>query len=692
MNHIYRLIWNSALNLWQVAGETARGGGKTGRSRRRRRLGMLVGLLGTPFVQAVELPQGGAITAGAGSIGQNGNHLTITQNSHKLAIDWQRFSIGEGGQVSFVQPGANAVALNRVLGQDPSRILGTLSANGQVFLLNPNGVLFGGSARVDVGGLVASTLDLANDDFLDGRYRFTGGGPRGSVANQGSITAGQGGYAALLAAEVSNQGTIRATLGTVLLGAGDQIALQLDGPSLVGYSVDKGTLRALAENRQLIEADGGRVILTAKAADALSQAVVNNTGVVQARRIAERGGTILLLGDMDVGVTQVSGTLDASAPTGGDGGFIETSAARVKVADEARITTVSPQGKAGTWLIDPNDYVIAASGGDISGATLSSNLAGGDIQIATTTAGTAGSGDIVVNDTVTWSSNKLTLSAHRNIEVNQTLNGSGTAQLALEYGLGSNDGKIGGMAADYIVRAPVNLPAGQNFSTRLGSSGTLNTYTVITNLGAEGSKTGTDLQGISGNGGNYYALGADIDATETASWNSGQGFEPLSFGRQFHGLGHSIANLTINRPASNQVGLFRSLSSSFVVIRDVGLMNIDVTGNEMVGGLAGSNAGTITNSYATGRVTANGKLVGGLIGYNVGTMLNSHYDIDNLSINGASMQTEGGLYHVQYQDWLSHGKKLDIADYLSLPFKNGYYEIGSLQGFKDLLGFAGNSS
>ncbi len=151
-----------------------------------------------------------------------GNAVTIDQSSARLAINWQSFDIGSGESVTFNQPSSQAIALNRILGQDPSTILGKLSANGQVFLLNPNGVLFGAGAQVDVGGIVASTLSLSNDDFLAGRYTFAGRrlGLRG-VVNRGTIEAAQGGYVAFIAPSVANEGVIRANGGTVALGAGE---------------------------------------------------------------------------------------------------------------------------------------------------------------------------------------------------------------------------------------------------------------------------------------------------------------------------------------------------------------------------------------------------------------------------------------------------------------------------------------
>ena len=192
-------------------------------------------------------------------------------------------------------------------------------------------MLFGAGSQVNVGGLVSSTLGMSNADFMAGSNTFTGNGSRASIVNQGNLTAAAGGYLALLAPEVRNEGVMTASLGTALLAAGNKVTLNLNNGSLLGYSIDQGAINALADNKQLIKADGGQVLLSAKAMDALTTATVNNTGVIEAKTIQNKAGRIMLMGDMAHGTVNVGGTLDASAPTAGNGGFIETSAATVKI-------------------------------------------------------------------------------------------------------------------------------------------------------------------------------------------------------------------------------------------------------------------------------------------------------------------------------------------------------------------------
>ncbi|ROZ81310.1 filamentous hemagglutinin N-terminal domain-containing protein, partial [Pseudomonas sp. SSM44] len=160
-------------------------------------------------LHAADLPTGGNIVGGSGSISQDGNSLNVQQNSDKLITNWDSFDIGAGNTVNFYQPGSNSVALNRVIGEDASAIYGNLNANGKVFLVNPNGVLFGQGAAVNVGALVASTLSLSDEDFNNGNYQFQGDGNNAAVINRGSLKADNG-TVALLGGQVSNQGIIQA--------------------------------------------------------------------------------------------------------------------------------------------------------------------------------------------------------------------------------------------------------------------------------------------------------------------------------------------------------------------------------------------------------------------------------------------------------------------------------------------------
>ena len=385
---------------------------------------LMVASLANPAAAAAQtLPGGGRVAAGEASIATGPQTLTVTQSSQRAVIDWQSFSIGANNRVVFDQPNSTAVALNRVLGADPSVILGSLTANGRVFLVNGNGILFGRGASVNVGGLVASALDIANADFMAGNHRFGGGGGGGAIGNDGAIIA-DGGHVALLGADVANNGLIEARFGTVVLAAGEAITLDVAGDGLLNVAVEAGAVNALVRNGGVLRADGGRVVMTASGAGSLLHTAVNNTGIVEARTLENRQGSILLLADMSSGTVNAAGVLDASVIGSGNGGFIETSAARVMVADDVRVTTAAASGTAGTWLIDPADFTIGA-GGNISGATLSAQLVNNSVTISTIPLPgdtTGGNGDIFVNEAVSWSAagppTTLTLNAFRDVNIN----------------------------------------------------------------------------------------------------------------------------------------------------------------------------------------------------------------------------------------------------------------------------------
>ena len=185
--------------------------------------------------RALAQPVGASVVAGQAQISTSGATTLISQSTNKAIINWQDFSVGAGAAVQFNQPNAASITLNRVTGANISNIEGAVRANGQVWLLNPNGVLFGNNARINVGGLLATTSDIANNNFLEGRYDFTGG--KNSIINKGSITASSGGSVVLSAPTVINHGLIQANAGHVVLGGTDTFTVDFNGDHLLSYAV-----------------------------------------------------------------------------------------------------------------------------------------------------------------------------------------------------------------------------------------------------------------------------------------------------------------------------------------------------------------------------------------------------------------------------------------------------------------------
>lgn len=326
---------------------------------------------GAPAALA-QSPSGGSVAQGSATIfTPSMNSTLVNVTSSKAVINWNSFSIGNGNLVQFIQPSASAVTLNRVTGGTSSNIAGNLLANGQIFLVNPNGIFFTSTASVNVGGLIASTLNIADSDFMAGNYVFTkdGGSPLGQVVNNGNITTSTGGFAALFGEQVTNgaTGVISSPSGKVALGVGEKITVSFDSNQLLSFTVDQKAVasNAYATNNGQLLADGGSVQMTAGVANALSGAVVNQNGVIRAAGVSTRNGEVILSadgGDVEIGAAS---TIEAGALTGAPVASINIQAqngGNIIVHDGSSITA---NGAAGANL------VISTSGTVSLGGTIS---------------------------------------------------------------------------------------------------------------------------------------------------------------------------------------------------------------------------------------------------------------------------------------------------------------------------------
>jgi len=632
-------------------------------------------------------PSDGVVTSGSANITQNGSVTSINQFSQKASINWRTFSIAQGETVNFNQPNVNSITLNRIIGNEKTIINGALNANGQVWLLNSNGVLFGKNARVNTAGILASTKNLSDDDFNSDNYIFKGNSHE-SVINLGEIDITNSGYATLLANNVSNEGVITAVKGKVHLIGASEVSISLNGNSLVELTVKKGVLDALVENKGAVYAKGGEIYLTTNAVDELLKGVVNNTGVLEANSFDDLLGKIELFAHG--GEVQVGGILKAES------GFIETSGKEFKVSDDAII-------KAKQWLIDPVDITIESTGStsDLAGSSIKASFIESTLNAGTGVTLTA-TNDINVNENISWTDALFTLDATNDININAIMTASGTAGLTMKGNVlvGFNDGEATGFKgrvdlsiADIIING--------------------NTYKVITSLGSEGSTTGTDLQGINGASvydyDNYYirdnyVLGSNIDATVTSGWNAGEGFVPIDndgiFAGNFDGLGHTISNIFINRPTEDKVGLFGD--ARWNTIKNIAMTGTNITGKDKVGSLSGHNYSVdILNSFSTG--TVNGTdYVGGLTGYfDVGNIKNSHTTTivnGNSSVGGLAGYNNSSLFSNNYATGKITGLNNHIGGLVGLV-ESGYgsadisnnYATGEVSGIDYIGGLIGSS-
>ena len=725
MNKVYKTVWNKNLGCSQVTSELkkghCRGTKKSAEFKLKPIVQTLLGyarlslfslaLLPISVMASIydaQLPTGGNITVGSAQISQNNNTLNVHQNSQNVGINWDQFNIGREATVNFYQPNASSIAVNRVLDSNASKIMGKLNANGQVFLLNPNGVIFSKTAQVNVGGIVASTLNVNDGDIISGNFTLKNQGGKGKVENYGSVIA-NGGVVAFIAPTVINAGNVEADQGVIHFTAADQVTLRLQDGDLTEYQVDIGTLQGLIDNSGAVLANNGAVYLTAKARDNLSKVVVNHSGVIEANRLTQNAkGEIILLADMATGITTVSGSLKAEGQNGQDGGFIETSAANVKIDKNTQVSTQSTEGKTGTWLIDPTDFTIeggtaAKTGSGIGAKTLENNLHSTSVIIETQSTGNE-AGDIHVNADVTWNNaSTLTLKAHNDINVNANITSEHSdGKVALIYGQNNNQD------ANYHLAdgAKINLKAGQNFSTKKGGDATKN-YTVITELGTEGSVTAQDLQGINGDLAGNYVLGADIDANATKNWGAegDAGFNPLGnefdgeFSGYFDGLGHTVSNLTIDRPYNFGVGLFGYLQDAQV--RNVGVKNGSIQGDSFVGGLVGNSTNSlIENSFSHADVKGYGT-IGGLVGGNYDGKIQDSYATGDVT-GGAYSSYVGGLVggndnaHIKNSYATGNVTGDEIVGGLVGDNNNNAtiqrsYTTGDVTGIQNVGGLAGNS-
>lgn len=559
---------------------------------------LLVSTEAVAVLPAAAMPAQGTIVSGTGEILYptvgDPNTLIVSQESHRMIIDWNSFSLGADQEVRFDQAGGSASAvLNRVTGGASSTIAGRITAPGSIFLVNPNGILFSGTATVNVGGLVASALSIANDDFLNDRFSFRLASPESTatVNNQGDLASIEGGYIALLGPQVQNQGGIVAYFGTVMLGAGGAADLVLQTGGLVGMMLGPDSPAAgpnqLISNTGTIEAEGGLVHLSAAARNHFVGNVISQHGTVRAGTAHAQAGRVILeatgAGDVSIGsgaVLAASGTVDIVAPND------------VVIGGTIRRPTLDDYPNPDDDPFDDDieglgDITLRAGGSGTGDGTVRF-ISGGGIDWST------GEGDVI-------------------ILYNPVAAGTGSHKY-------ENPSDFG---------AYVTLPT--------GGFGALLPYMLVNNV--------QDLQDMSANVAGSYALGGDIDATESSAWNLAPpppdwdeeedgpppqvwlGFNPIGaeadpFVGVLDGRGHVIEGLFINRDDTASVGLFSSIGAAGRVV-SLGLENVDIRGQSHVGGLAGRNQGEISRTYVTGAVAGH-SATGGLVGSSTGTIRDTY--------------------------------------------------------------------
>lgn len=568
-------------------------------------------------------PSGGVVTSGDANISQAGKVTNISQSTQKASINWNKFDIASDETVNFKQPNSSSITLNRVVGNEKSIINGALNANGQVWIINSNGVLFGKGATINTSGLLATTKDISDADFQAGNNNFKGNSKE-SVINLGTIDVINSGSVILAANEVRNEGTIKAIRGKIHLAGADEYTVNLNGNSLVNLTVNKGVLDSLVKNSGTIISNGGEVYLTTNAVNELLKGVVNNTGVIEANSLAGITGHIELFAHG--GTANISGTIKAKD------GFVETSGKNLNVESTAKIETAK-------WLLDPTNMIISSSGGDsltgesVSATAIQNALSSADIELQATN-------NIAVNENITWSTDKqLKLSAD-SINVNAVIQNTnitnGGVFFNAEYTIFDSNGKV-----------------------------------IIHNIN-QLQWVNTALRGM-------YELGSNIDASDTSSWNGNKGWMPIGnidteFSGKFDGLGHTISNLTINRPDEDDIGLFGRVSAwNTRYIENINLKDVNIKGNNNVGALVGYGYDIhIENASTSGKIIGN-ENVGGLIGHMFYAPVTAKKSSSSVDVSG--VKNVGGL--VGYLDGSAVRESYATGDV------SGSENVGGLVGYNN---------
>jgi filamentous hemagglutinin family protein len=605
------------------------------------------------------LPSGGHFVAGNGSINGNATSLTINQTSNRGVIDWTGFSIGNGNRVT-IRNGMGAT-LNRVTGADPSLILGTLSATGSVYLINPQGVVIGNNGVVAAGGrFVASTLGTDNASFMNGGPLTLSGTTNASVINLGKIASSHGDVFLIATNDVVNLGTVSAPKGTAEFAAGKAVLLRDSSTSRQvfvqrssgGTVVNAGTVKAAQINLQ--------------AADGNIFALAGNHAVLRANGTAKRDGHVWLVAGR--GNVTIDGTIEARNANGG-GGTVDTSAANLLIADGANSTALV---RANRWNITVPSFTIDAPTAPVFKRSLDK---GTSIDVRTTGAAGA-SGDIDVAASIHWiGAASLTLAAYRSLTIDAAAKlkncGSGNLTLradssAIDNGGGiANNGTVDWSTSRGIVGAFYDM----NGSYKPGTLLTNRSWTSPRYSGLVTQITGyklvnslADLTNVAADLAGNYALGRDIDASATSSGSyTPIGNDSTPFTGQFDGQGHAIHSLSLYAETQYEdpayLGLFGTLGARAIV------RNLTVNGTSSIAGapyvdepaggyfdaqgdegiLAAHNYGTILRVNTSGSMggfwsSGNDTTAGGLVGVNHGTIERS-----SSSVTNDTLGTSGGL-------------------------------------------------
>ena len=649
------------------------------------------------------LPNGAYTVNGQTVISYNGKILNITASNGSI-INWNYFGSDADEAINFFQPNSSATVLNRVIGIDPSYLLGALNANGRVFIVNPNGVFFGKGSQVNVNGLLASTLDISNSDFIAGKYNFTQNGKPAWIINQGRIIA-NGGYVVLLSNAINNSGLIEARLGRVLLAAGEKMTVALDDNSdicvtindAVSHNVfgpDGAKIAQAIENSGSIHADGGMILLNAKMLNGIFDNAVNNDGVIQANSLVNNNGTIEIKADGG-DITSTSGSVisaKASDSTAQGGSITLNSTNNTNIQNGAVIDV-----SGGSLSGDAGSVDISAQGDVNFAGTLNGQAADGynlgNFTIDPTNANISG---FVLGNTTVWAKNNITITGdvydvlggtlnlyadHTSSAANAWDDGVGTitrsgnytiygglipANLNLEAGSGIGSLTSAIQISDMgNVSAQINPTAGTGgiYVKNTGSLRNLNISSASTNGGdinLSSTNTGVTFAGAVNAGSGNVTVNAKTDINQTAGTIVAQGAELIAGGNV------TTPNLSVSNLAVNAGGdaVITNSKASGLTVNTVGATSgikaKDLNLTALVGDININSGIKVTNNATL--TSSNGSIKGN------GNASNPDITANNLNLSAAkSIWGSSAIFNSLHT----------VANSISATALSGYLEISN---------------
>jgi filamentous hemagglutinin family protein len=629
----------------------------------------------TPVVAGSVLPQGGSVVSGSATIGAPANNaLTITQSSPNAVINWSSFSVGQPNTVTFNQPSSSSAILNRVTGNTPSSIAGTIRANGEVYLVNPNGIAITPSGTVNVGGgFVASTLGISNGDFMAGKRRFLGNGSSAAVSNAGSINVGRGGFVALLGGTISNEGTIKVPLGKVGLASGERVTLDLAGDGFMQVAIPSaattGNHKALVDVSGRISAAGGSIELKAATVKQAIRDAVNVSGTLSARSVSGRSGAIVLGGGAG-GNVRVAGRLIASAgrkARATNGGAITVTGHDVTIADNASIKAISKNGNGGAISVTGATVTVGVAALDASGAG-----GGGTILIG---GGQHGTGPLAHAETVS-------LSSGATLRADATQNGNGGTIVVWSDGVTAVKGLLGASGAGLGNGGTIETSGHKldvtgiaiNASAPHGAAGTwLLDPTDLTVSNATTTAAQSPAGTWTSNSGGSIVLNTDVDTALNAGTNvvlqtsstAGAGLGNLNVNAPIAWN----ANTTLTLTASNNININANITATG------GAAGLVINPNAAIGVVPASGSGVFNLNNAS--VTLSGANPSLSIGGIVYTVINSLGTAPDATTPPAT-PTLQGVASANLAGHYALGSDIDAATTASWNGNTGFTPIGTV--------------